>query len=439
MSQAKRATDLFHGSGVKVGGSGMAAMSGSLGTWPISPAANPAKPAPSLRRSSRYAAGTSLALGRAYMSTNCAKKNSISPFFTLSRISSRLAMRSSSVGQGPREHTARERARRWRLCTRENGRLCGLLPAEGLFELDHLHGDLDQEPIVLAQVDTRELLNPPKPLAERVRMDVEGLGCRADVPAAAEELLERAQEGGLALPVVFGDAGDGVTVLVTHRRVDRHAQEVLVGPKFLIRHHGGLPADDRRAEEGVLGLLEPGAEARGSLADMGDTHRHGGVESRMDLAELLDQRLLTRHRDAQQAADGVVAPIEEGAPRRRRGNRLLERVVDRGGGEHDVALVEVAAEAGGPPFEVAGHTAPGELLEEVLDQVLLGEPLDQLDLLQRDGGLVRRRAGELDLRRALRCEETEELVVGHERHSDGCRAAAAPELGPEALELDRFR
>ena len=51
----------------------MAAMSGSLGTWPISPAANPAKPAPSVTRSSRFAAGNSFALGRAYMSTNCAK------------------------------------------------------------------------------------------------------------------------------------------------------------------------------------------------------------------------------------------------------------------------------------------------------------------------------------------------------------------------------
>ena len=52
-------------------------MSGSLGTWPISPAAKPAKPAPSLTRSSRLAAGTSFALGRPYRSTNCAKKNSI--------------------------------------------------------------------------------------------------------------------------------------------------------------------------------------------------------------------------------------------------------------------------------------------------------------------------------------------------------------------------
>src|SRR3954451_22356498 len=51
-------------------------MSGSLGSWPISPAANPAKPAPSATSASRLAAGTSFALGRPYRSTNCAKKNS---------------------------------------------------------------------------------------------------------------------------------------------------------------------------------------------------------------------------------------------------------------------------------------------------------------------------------------------------------------------------
>jgi hypothetical protein len=73
MSHAKRPSVGSHGTGVKLRRSGMTAMSGSLGSWPISPAAKPAKPAPSLTRSSRYAAGTSFALGRAYMSTNCAK------------------------------------------------------------------------------------------------------------------------------------------------------------------------------------------------------------------------------------------------------------------------------------------------------------------------------------------------------------------------------
>ena len=73
MSQAKRARFGCHGTGVKLARSGIAAMSGSLGTWPISPAANPAKPAPSVDEVVEVRGGMSFALGRAYMSTNWAK------------------------------------------------------------------------------------------------------------------------------------------------------------------------------------------------------------------------------------------------------------------------------------------------------------------------------------------------------------------------------
>src|SRR6185312_12513347 len=55
----------------------MAIMSGDAGVWPIGPAANPAKPAPSLTSPSKFDMGTSFADGLAFMSTNWAKKNSI--------------------------------------------------------------------------------------------------------------------------------------------------------------------------------------------------------------------------------------------------------------------------------------------------------------------------------------------------------------------------
>src|SRR4051812_30742529 len=76
MSHAIRATPGFHGSGVKERTSGIAARSGSLGLWPISPAANPANPAPSSISPSRWVAGTSFAFGLPCMSTNCANRNS---------------------------------------------------------------------------------------------------------------------------------------------------------------------------------------------------------------------------------------------------------------------------------------------------------------------------------------------------------------------------
>src|SRR6476646_7703659 len=55
----------------------MAIMAGDAGVWPIGPAANPANPAPSVTSPSQFSIGTSLADGFAFMSTNCAKKNSI--------------------------------------------------------------------------------------------------------------------------------------------------------------------------------------------------------------------------------------------------------------------------------------------------------------------------------------------------------------------------
>ena len=68
--------------------SGIAIRSGLSGVWPMSPAAKPAKPAPSASRPSSCCAGTSFALGFACMSTNCAKRNSIPSSATARRTSS---------------------------------------------------------------------------------------------------------------------------------------------------------------------------------------------------------------------------------------------------------------------------------------------------------------------------------------------------------------
>ena len=67
--------------------SGTAIMSGEAGVWPIGPAANPAKPAPSVTRLSQLVIGTSLADGLAFMSTNCANTNSIPSFSACLRTS----------------------------------------------------------------------------------------------------------------------------------------------------------------------------------------------------------------------------------------------------------------------------------------------------------------------------------------------------------------
>ena len=117
-------------------------------------------------------------------------------------------------------------------------------------------------------------------------------------------------------------------------------------------------------------------------------------------------------------------------------DRLLERVVGRRYLDDEVLPVEIAAEAGCSSLDGAEDVAACELFEEVLDQVLLREPLDQLDLLDRDGGLVRGCAGEVDLGGPVRADEPEELVVGDDGDGHACRAATSRDLGPELGEAD---
>src|SRR6185503_2246209 len=127
----------------------------------------------------------------------------------------------------------------------------------------------DQEPVLLAEVEAGDLLDAPKPLSQGVRVDVQRLRRRADVAPSPEELLEGAQERGLALAVVLGDLRDQVALRVADRGVERHAEEVLVRAELLVGHHSGCTADNR-AEQRVPGLLEAGLEARRARAGVRD-------------------------------------------------------------------------------------------------------------------------------------------------------------------------
>ncbi len=80
----------------------------------------------------------------------------------------------------------------------------------------------------------------------------------------------------------------------------------------------------------------------------------------------------------------------------------------------------------------------GELLEEVLDEVLLGELLDHLNLLDPDGNLARNRATELDTRASLGDEQADELAGSDERHREARAATASGELWAELGEPERL-
>ena len=97
-------------------------------------------------------------------------------------------------------------------------RRAGFRRSERLLELHHLDRDLDHQPVVPPQVEPGELRDAAEPLAERVRVDVERLGGRADGAVAAEELLERREELRAALRVVVGELDDRVDGRVADRR-----------------------------------------------------------------------------------------------------------------------------------------------------------------------------------------------------------------------------
>src|SRR5262245_39329590 len=108
-----------------------------------------------------------------------------------------------------------------------------------------------------------------------------------------------------------------------------------------------------------------------------------------------------------------------------------QRLAPGFGDKDQMWLIEVAAEPGSPPLEVAAETSGGELLEEVLDEVLLRELLDDLNLLDADGHLARDRPAELDAGRALGHEETDQLAGRDERDGEAAASTSPRELGAE--------
>ena len=191
------------------------------------------------------------------------------------------------------------------------------------------------------------------------------------------------------------------------------------------------------AEERLLRLGEPVHERRLALADARDADRHGLRELGLDPAQALEERLRVGRGQPHERAQRVLPAVEEGAGRDR-AERALERLQRRLRDEHDVRLLEIAPEPGRPAFEISSRAAAAELLEEVLDQVLLGELLDHLHLLDPDRDLARNRATELDPRASLADEEPDELAVRDERHGEARAPPAARELRPELCEAERL-
>ena len=118
------------------------------------------------------------------------------------------------------------------------------------------------------------------------------------------------------------------------------------------------------------------------------------------------------------------------------GERGLEALVGRLGHQDDVRLEQVAAETGGATLELGSGPPLCEVVEEVRDEVALGQPLDEPHLLDPHGDLAGDRARELDAPGRVRDDQAEQLVVGDERRGDATAAGPGRELGAELRERD---
>src|SRR5207248_9141445 len=105
--------------------------------------------------------GTSFALGRPYMSTNCAKKNStprpLAIFWISSSLGSTATAMSSSSSWSEGCITAHRLRSRADSSTPRRPLCVGRHRLQRGPEPHQLHRDLDHQPVVAAQVDPREL------------------------------------------------------------------------------------------------------------------------------------------------------------------------------------------------------------------------------------------------------------------------------------------
>ena len=432
-------------------------MSGSLGTCPISPAAKPAKPAPSVTRSSRFGRGDEL---RARPRVHVHELREVELDAALLRL---LA----DVLDGGRGGVSR--AMRLLLDVRDERVDAQPRPGDPAVRCADGHAPSDRRAwsaaraarparappasftiftaiSTMSQSSLRRSRPESSPIRRRRWRSVFGWTYSASavalmLPRRRRNSSSVAQERGRALAVVLGDARDRVAVRVADVAVERHAQEVLVRAELLVGHHAGRPLEDGRAEQRVARLLEARPRSSPRPGRRSESPIETGGSSSC---------LQSGGRPRRSCSSPSAGPGGARGSSRRGGRRASPAPRPPGarsswssagrGGEDDVPLVEVAAQPGGAALESRERLAAGELLEEVLDQVLLGQALDQLDLLERDRGLVGDGASEVDLATcpsAARSPSSSSFATSGTATEAG--AAAAGELGPELGEADRRR
>src|SRR3989475_6985373 len=270
----------------------MAAMSGSCGPWPSSPVANPSHPAASAKTSSRWFAGPSFAFALPYISTNCAKMNSIPILSTSLRTSSTDCGTSAIVRP-----------------FRSSG-------SPHPSEVTHLRCPGEREPVFPVEIQTRDLLDPAQPLAKRVRVDEQGARAPDDVASMVEVALERVEQLRAAPAIVRHEQLELLLQLIAAGLLGAH--DVLVRAQVVVGRHAGLPPDEGAHLGGGGGFGESAGERQGTLARVRQPHRERVMSLGGPPAHLSDGR--------DRVVDRAVADRDH------RPNRPLQPVGEQAGG-----------------------------------------------------------------------------------------------------------
>ena len=334
------------------------------------------------------------------MSTNCAKTNSIPSSSALRRITSASGR---VLVSGHRSISSSRRGRRVRM-SRIGGRGKGAQPAPSACSS---RSSLSSISIISqsssAHVEAGQVLDPAQPLAQRVRVHVERLRGGRDVAPPAQVLLERAAA---AAP---GGAGRIRPAAAAPRRggrargrPGRRAAGTCRRPGRRSRRRRGRLLTSAAAATAWSASSKPGGERRRPLARVGhaDGQRVPSRRTPRGAREASRSPPAVGRPQPDQPAQRGIAVVEQTSPGSARTTAVSKASATTSHGSsrcrvRGAAWSTTCGWSRSQPSARARSASSGgdappcdEVLEQILDRVALGQPVDQLHAADRHRGLA---------------------------------------------------
>ena len=140
--------------------------------------------------------------------------------------------------------------------------------AAGSVQTRHLERELEREQVLLAQVQSRDALDPVEALAHRIRVDVEVAGAGRNAAARSQEALERLDQLRVAAAVVLDQRVHRLPVAVVGRLVELQVHQVAVGAELLVRDGAAVGRERPPDAGGVRCLAHPPPGAGRTAVDL---------------------------------------------------------------------------------------------------------------------------------------------------------------------------